>query len=56
MKIEYKCAICNEKFNSIVNLTNHIIYFHKLNKNNYYDKYFRKPGEGICPICGEKHY
>lgn len=54
MKIEYKCAICNEQFNSIVNLTNHIIYFHKLNKNNYYDKYFRKPGEGICPICGEK--
>ena len=27
---------------------------HKLTTKEYYDKYLRKPGEGICPVCGKE--
>ena len=50
---EYKCAICECVFKNATALIAHTCIKHKLNSKEYYDKYLRKPGEGICPICGK---
>ena len=48
---KYKCKICNKLVNG---LGSHIIQFHHITCKEYYDKYLRKPGEGICPVCGKE--
>lgn len=51
--MNYKCAICGIVYKNASALTAHVFIKHKLNSKEYYDKYLRKPGEGICPICGK---
>ena len=51
--MNYKCAICGIVYKNASALTAHVVIKHKLNSKEYYDKYLKKPGEGICPICGK---
>jgi len=39
-------------FPSAQSLANHFIATHHLTSKEYFDRYLKKPGEGICPICG----
>lgn len=48
------CKICNEEFNSLKGLTTHVNAKHFLNGREYYDKYLKKEGEGICSVCGNE--
>ena len=52
MELKYKCEICNRDFVSAQSIVNHIIGKHHLTSKEYFDKYMKIPGEGICPICG----
>lgn len=47
------CEICNKKLTKR-GLPSHIHTIHHLTGKEYYDNYIRKPGEGICPICGKE--
>ena len=46
-----KCLICNREFNNIISLSRHLR-SHKISSKDYYDKYLKKDGEGICPMYG----
>lgn len=52
MELKYKCEICNREFVSTQSIVNHIIGKHHLTSKEYFDKYMKNPGEGICPLCG----
>lgn len=47
------CSICNKLFNSVSSFSHHLR-SHKLSPKIYYDKYLKKPNEGICPVCGKE--
>jgi G:T-mismatch repair DNA endonuclease (very short patch repair protein)/uncharacterized C2H2 Zn-finger protein len=50
-----KCEICNKEFKDIKGLSVHLVKNHGYttdDKKIYYDKYFKKTDEGICPFCG----
>jgi endogenous inhibitor of DNA gyrase (YacG/DUF329 family) len=47
------CEICKEDFTNLNGLSHHIKKTHKLEQKDYYDKYIKKPDEGICPCCGK---
>ena len=49
-----KCEICGREFNSITALLAHVIGTHKIKSKEYYDTYFKKENEGICPVCGKE--
>lgn len=59
---EVTCAICNEKLHSTgtvahvyTKLFYHINTIHGItSQKDYYDEYFKKENEGICPICGKE--
>lgn len=42
------CQICKQQFDKRISLCNHLSRIHKLNGKDYYDKYLKKPDEGIC--------
>jgi len=44
------CKICGKDFK---NIGYHIRQKHKISPKEYYDKYLKKPGEGICPVTGK---
>lgn len=46
------CLICNELFDNSNKFRSHLRYKHEILTKDYYDTYLRKPGEGICPVCG----
>jgi endogenous inhibitor of DNA gyrase (YacG/DUF329 family) len=48
-----KCEICGREFKNFKTLARHLR-THKITSKNYYDKYLKKEGEGICPICGKE--
>lgn len=48
-----KCKICGREFKNIVALLTHVSENHKIKSKEYYDTYFKKENEGICPICGK---
>jgi hypothetical protein len=46
------CEICKKEVGV---LGRHLCRKHKdLNPKDYYDKFLKKPGEGICPVCGKE--
>jgi len=45
-----QCQICGVKFEKYISISIHIFKFHKIFIKKYYDEYFKKDGEGICPI------
>lgn len=51
MKIMY-CKICGEAFGNY-RIVNHLSAKHKIGPKQYYDTYFKKPGEGLCKVCGK---
>lgn len=49
-----KCKICGREFKNIVALLIHVSENHKIKSKEYYDTYFKKENEGICPVCGKE--
>ena len=48
------CKICGKECCDKLNSFGyHLSMTHKIKYKNYYDKFIRKPGEGICPVCGK---
>lgn len=49
------CKICNTPFGTYRALGVHLKKAHKnCCGQAYYDKYLKKPNEGVCPVCGEE--
>ena len=53
MKLKVKCAICKKEFDNITGVSYHIR-THNITSKEYYDKYMKKEGEGICVVCGNE--
>lgn len=47
-----KCKECGQEFTKIDCVTRHAKMIHKMEPKVYYDKWFKKEGEGICKCCG----
>ena len=47
-----KCKECGQEFTKIDCVTRHAKMVHKMEPKAYYDKWFKKEGEGICKCCG----
>ena len=47
------CQICGKELQK-TGMASHIVKHHKITIKQYYDTYLRKPGEGICPVCGKE--
>ena len=47
-----KCKECGQEFTKIDCVTRHAKMIHKMEPKAYYDKQFKKEGEGICKCCG----
>ena len=43
------CKICNEKHDLRTHLK-----VHSITSKEYYDRFIKKPDEGICPVCGKE--
>ena len=54
MKLTYKCQLCGKEILTINGLVNHLQLNHNISTKDYYDKYMKKEGEGICKICGKE--
>lgn len=52
MKIKYICKLCNKEFDGTRNFTGHLK-LHKISSREYYDKFLKKPDDGICQVCGK---
>jgi len=53
--IKYLCQLCNKEQKNIYGFLSHLRWHHPgITTKIYYDKYFKKKGEGICqtPGCG----
>lgn len=51
-----QCELCKMYFIGAQGLSNHLTREHKLSeldKQQYYDKHFKKPGEGVCKWCND---
>jgi very-short-patch-repair endonuclease len=48
-----KCKICEKKCTTIRGLSFHIK-IHKISSKEYYDKFLKEEGEGICLECGKE--
>lgn len=49
-----QCNICKKEVQSYKGLVKHIQSAHNIPAKDYYDKYMKKPNEGICPTCKKK--
>jgi len=49
--MEFTCQICQKEYPTLSHLSKHINN-HQITKKEYYDRYLKKDGEGICPECG----
>jgi hypothetical protein len=47
------CKICGKSFGNYRGLVNHLR-VHKITSKEYYDKFLRKEGEGVCSACGRE--
>lgn len=48
-----QCQICGKQFKTFFSLSSHIRN-HNIYVKDYYDKYFKSEGEGICPISNSE--
>ena len=53
MNEEIVCEICGNKFKSQFAISCHIANKHHVDLKDYYDKYIKQDGEGICKTCGK---
>ena len=51
--MSYECKICGRHYEDAFTFTSHIKNDHKLSIQDYYDKFLKKEGEGLCKICGK---
>lgn len=49
-----KCEICGNDYENKNGFGKHLFLTHNIHTKEYYDKYLRKPGEGVCPVCGKE--
>lgn len=49
----YICEICKKQIKSSCALSKHIHSIHTLLPQQYYDMFYKKDNEGICPTCGK---
>lgn len=47
------CKICNEIFNNGMELARHIKRKHNMSNIEYYDRFYKKEGDGFCKECGK---
>lgn len=52
-EVDIICKICNKEFKTIFSFTGHLRN-HSMTSKQYYDKYVKEEGEGICPTCGKE--
>jgi hypothetical protein len=45
-----KCEICGKEFKNYKTLGRHLR-THKITSKEYYNKFFKKKDEGVCPVC-----
>jgi len=46
------CRICGKEYLSLCGRTEHVSKIHKLSVKEYYDRFYKQPGEGICKRSG----
>lgn len=57
MEIDYltTCGECGQQFDDYTGLSHHLGQSHKgLTRKEYYDRYLKKPGDGVCALCGRE--
>lgn len=47
------CEACGHEFGTDASLGTHLWKTHHMSSKEYYDKYLRKPEDGICATCGK---
>lgn len=55
MTIDYltTCGLCNQSFKDYTGLSHHLGQSHKgFTRKEYYDRFLKKPGDGVCILCG----
>ena len=52
-EVDIVCKICNREFKTIFSFTGHLRN-HSMTSKQYYDKYVKEGGDGICPTCGKE--
>lgn len=57
MKRIFQCKICGKEI-AALGFGYHVSRLHNMSSKEYYDKYLKQPGEGLCKVCGKptKHY
>ena len=48
------CQICNRDCKSSISLGTHIVQYHKITIQEYYDYYIKTSKDGICKKCGKQ--
>jgi hypothetical protein len=48
------CKICGRECANFKSLRAHVFKKHNITSKEYYDRFLRKEGEGICPVCGKE--
>lgn len=52
--MDSKCKLCGKEFKGVQSLGVHIKRTHNIETKEYYDKFLKKPDEGICQTCGKQ--
>jgi hypothetical protein len=47
------CKVCGRECANYLGLSSHLR-THKITSKEYYDRFLKKEGEGICPVCGKE--
>ena len=47
------CEICGREANTNRGLGGHLNNSHNMSRKEYYDKFLKQPGDGICEVCGK---
>jgi len=50
---EFVCPVCQKKLNNLRSVVNHIRSHKDYTQQSYYDKFFKKEGEGLCKLCNQ---
>jgi|GEM_PF-2468636 len=48
------CKLCGKELRSSRLLVAHVRHIHKLSSKEYYDKFLKRNGEGLCKICNKE--
>ena len=51
---KFICEECNNEFGSKTALSIHLMKIHNISPKEYFDKWIKEKGEGICKICGNE--